>query len=275
MKLAVAYSVFSGCELLPYSIKQIRENVDWIVVSYSEQDWWGKSKISPYDLDILKDLKKQKLIDELLCFPIKLFANNSREAKNTEIEKRNYLRTHCYNRGYDHFLMLDVDELFETDQFIKAKNFIEETKYQYSYCRLIEYHKLPIYQNTQVSRIHIPFICKLDPKKKLGTNSLKNVFIDPTRGYNIDRHNPHWIFKPEDLLMHHMTTVRRDLQLKYRSTSQTVLDRSHDSIINITGNINAICDKNLKLFHVPVPGINHVVNVKIVDNLFNIDYNGW
>lgn len=228
MKLGVSYSVFSGIELLPFAIQQIRENVDFILVSFQEYDWFGKNKFSKEDYEILLKLKNNKLIDEINLFKINKYATNPIEAKLLEREKRNQSKNICIENGCDYYIDADVDEFYKNIEFKKAKRFLENNIINYSFVRIIEYIS-PITKRKKLSESYLPFICKID--KTLGTNNL-NLNIDPTRGYILNSNDKYGIFNDKDILMHHMSFVRKNLKLKFETTSQATLNKNKiDNII--------------------------------------------
>jgi len=228
MKLGISYSVFSGIELLPFAINQIREHSNFIIVNYQEYDWYGRNKLSEEDYTLLLKLKEEKIIDELYLFKINKYATNSIEAKILEKEKRNISRNICIENGCDYFLDCDTDEFYKSSEFKIAKLYLENKLFDYSYCRIIEYFGEPIYRRKNISDSWVPFICKIDKKKSLGTNNL-NINIDPTRGYILNSNDQYGFFNPDSILMHHMTGIRKDLKLKYESSSmsESGLDRNN------------------------------------------------
>lgn len=272
MKLGVSYSVFNGIELLEDSIKQIRNYVDYICVVFQKVDWYGKNNLKDSDLQILINLKNKGLINKLVCYELKGLARNSIEAKKLETEKRNIGRNYCIKNNCTHYLDLDVDEFFIPDEFQEAKKFIEYNEIDYTFCNIVEYYKIPIFRKKKISNIMIPFICKLDIEKKLGTNNV-GLKIDPTRGYILDDKDVSYIFQQEQIKMHHMTGIRTDLLNKFQSTSQSVINRSN--LNEIVNDINKISDDNL-VFSTKGFNFNGIVeynDLEEVEDIFNIRLN--
>ena len=86
--------VFDGEELLGYSIKQIRELVDFVVVVYQTTSNYGHK--NPNLLDTLNQLKAEGLIDMLFEFEPTFEYDSDNKIKilngtPNEIEKRNIL----------------------------------------------------------------------------------------------------------------------------------------------------------------------------------------
>jgi hypothetical protein len=259
MKIGVGYSAFNGIELLEHSIKQIRNQVDFIVVSYQEFDWFGKNKISTFDLSLLKNLKDKKLIDELIEFKIDKYANNAAKAQYLEAEKRKINREKCLEQGMTYFLDMDVDEFYKPDEFKFAKEYIKNNNIDYSVVEYINYFKLPIFQcrRDKNSVRFVPFICKIikDEYMSFGdeycTKNINGTFVsvDKTRFY--DTNKDIYLFNYNQIMMHHMTGVRKDLMNKFTSYSgkNIVIERNIKFLseqINNLENNKFKFDKNFK-----------------------------
>ena len=271
MKLGVSYSIFEGTELLEYSIKQIRDDVDFIVLNYQTFSWYGQP-ILKKDLNTIIKLKNDKLVDELNCFTIQTYAKNSQEARLLEKEKRNIGRNICYNNGCNYFLDMDVDEFYKKNEFLLAKTMIKANGSHYSVVNYVNYYKSPNYQTINKTNLQVPFICVLDLKKRIGEGHgkfiINNKFIaeDLTRGYDIsnDQNIKGMLFNKETIMMHHMTGVRSDLEYKFKSTSGTKINNEQ----KILDDIKNISNSNLRLDSRPLYRTEE--DVKIVPNYFNI-----
>jgi hypothetical protein len=267
MKLGVSINAFDGVELLYHSINQIRQYVDFISVVWQEKDWYGTNNIKSEDLDILINLKQKNIIDNLNLYRPEKYAVNSIQAKQLEIEKRNIGKNICKEFGMNYFMTMDVDEFYVSEQFEKAKQYIIDNNIDYSYCFIQNYFKFPIYKVKEISNSCVSFISKLTDRK-LGTNNLSALHIDPTRGYIIDQLNDKLhVFDKDNLLMHHMSTVRTDLKLKYQCSSMANIDRT--KIDTIVDNVKKINDNNLQVEYLT----KHETlksNLVKCDNQFNI-----
>ena len=265
MTLILDYNIFEGIELLEYSIKELRDEVDYINVTYQNKSYWGHP-IKSKDFDKLLELKNIGLIDSLTPFRFDEIAKDVMEAKELEKKKRNESKNLCLSKGFTHYLSLDGDEFFKKEEFRKTKQYIIDNKIDFSACYYYNYYNFPIYRSKKINSSIIPFICRLDKTKLEGAQFLGRC--DPTRSYNIDKEIllKTILFKPEDLMMHHFTNVRSDLYRKYDSTSMAGLDRNRiNEIIRI---IKSIYKNNLKI----ETDIKNLGNdsFEIVDNFFNI-----
>lgn len=274
MKLGVAYIVFDGIELLEYSILQLRKHCDYITVIYQNVSWFGK-KINPDDIKILNRLKSSGLIDDLSIFnsfsPLKSpTPSNIATAKHYELSKRQFGLRKCLDAKCTHYLCMDVDEFYESSEFELAKNKIIKFGYTATAVRFINYVKLPIFHRGFDSN-RVPFICSILESSKL-TNRFF-VKCDPTRGIS-NGLNKNYEFQSSEIKMHHMETVRKNLQLKYESTTRAVFKRN--KITELVNRIEAVDEKtkNFSFDRIIFPGIKSVNLVKC-KNIFNIPYDSW
>ncbi|MGA2435665.1 MAG: hypothetical protein ABSG25_10310 [Bryobacteraceae bacterium] len=268
MRLGISYSVFDGLELLEHSIKQIRQYVDFISIIWQEQDWYGKHDINYKGIDILHDLKKKKLIDDLTLYTPLTFAKTPIDAKYRETEKRNIGKYICEKNGCDFHMSIDVDEFYMPEQFQKAKQYLIDNNINYSFCNIQEYYKMPIYRKKEVSNSYVTFISKID--KELGANNL-SLTIDGTRGIILDRPREIFhIFDKNELVMHHMSTVRKDLKSKYESSSMANIDRNN--LNKIISNVYDINENNLK-FEFLTKSETLTAELEVAPNIFNIPLN--
>ena len=208
MKLSVSYIVFDGVELLEHSIRQIRKHANHISVIYQNFSWFGKN-LSAADLIILKSLARSGQIDELILFSSFVPLRNKTQssiltAKSYERAKRQVGLSAALRNSCTHYLCMDVDEFYTSDQFATAKNLIKTSGFESTAVRLINYVNIPtVHRGYDSTRV--PFICKISNASKMSTSFF--VKCDPTRGISpvsAKRHE----FAPNIITMHHMETVR-------------------------------------------------------------------
>ena len=275
MKLGVSYTVFDGIELLEYSIRQIREHVDFIHVAYQDISWFG-SQMSQSDKDILSRLHRKKLIDSLDKFSDfknlnRACASNIRTSKAFEMRKRQFGLDACVKQGCTHFISMDVDEFYKADEFKNAKNIIIERNITRSSCSFINYVNLPIYHRGYDSS-SVPFICKVNASSRMSKTFFTRC--DPTRGINAIAKGSDVRLPISNITMHHMETIRKDLNKKYTSTTRAVFNRARTGeLVNSIKLVN----EDTKTF-----GFNKIifpktpnVSLKTVDNIFKIPYATW
>lgn len=274
MKLGVAYIVFDGVELLEHSIRQIRNQVDYIAVIYQEKSWFGMTH-SKEDLLILQNLQRLKLLDDLILF--KEFTTLTKKdrpsilkAKAYEKAKRTKGLKACLNRGCTHYLCMDVDEFYLEKEFAFAKEQIIKFDYDSTAVRYVNYVNVPtVHRGIDSSRV--PFICKITNTTKMGSPFF--VKCDSTRGIINGLKKKHE-FSPDIIKMHHMETVRKDLYVKYESTTRAVFDRTKTS--DLISSIKSVSSDNstFSFKKIIFPGLNQV-KLTPCENLFGIPYESW
>jgi hypothetical protein len=205
MKLAVAFNIFSGLEFLKPSILNIRDFTDYIVGVYSTISNDGEP--SPvYMMDLLNDLKKEKLLDDIIkCDPV--VTTNSIEMAINDRAKRETTRIYCKQKGYTHFMMKDCDEFYEYNQLFAILSALKD--YELILAPIIDYIKTPLYRLNTVSILHVPVIHAID---NYYCPYQFEVLVSPDRTINTTKVK---ICKPTELVMHHMTNVRiNEIELK-------------------------------------------------------------
>jgi hypothetical protein len=274
MKLGVSYIVFDGVELLEKSILQIRDHSDWISVIYQEKSWFG-DKAPNSMLPTITSLLDRGIINEIVKFEdftprATKTLTDIRAVKEFERRKRQVGLRKSLDAGCTHYLCMDVDEFYVTSQFAQAKQLIIDNGYTATSAPFINYVNLPtIHRGYDGNRV--PFICKISELSNMGPYFF--VKCDPTRGISncsdktID-------FNRDIITMHHMETVRKDLTLKYLSTTRGIFDRSRSpELVNRIKSVNS----NTNLFDfskIIFPGVS---NSKLThcENQFNIPYEDW
>ena len=220
-KVGVSYNLFDGEELLPYSIITIRDKVHHISVVYQTVSNLGK----PANPDLekkLKEMLEDGLIDELYLYrPILAVIPQINETK-----KRNIGLELAKKNGCDYFLSMDVDEFYDENQFEFALKYIFENDIAISAISIIDYFKTPEYQvsgihtfvNGNIHNYYVPFLIKIDRSiRQSHASSYFPCFVDPTRRLYCP--GKVMIFSVQQIAMHHMSTIRKDLFKKYQNTS--------------------------------------------------------
>lgn len=276
MKLGVSYIVFDGVELLEHSIRQIRKHVDFIHVIYQEKSWFGKN-MPVEDLAELKRLERTNLIDRLDMFvgfaPLRDTSPNSiMTAKGYERSKRQFGLTRCLAEKCSHFLCMDVDEFYVTEEFAAAKERIRTENITASSVRFWNYVNIPTRHRGSDGNT-VPFICRVNPTCRMDKRFFSRC--DPTRGISNTGPKTSFLeFSPSDIKMHHMETVRKNLLLKYESTTRSIFNRikTKDLISNIES-VDESTDK-FSFERIIFPGT-PPVSLATVPNIFNIPYQEW
>ncbi len=274
MRLGISYTVFDGVELLESAIKQIRHHVDFIHVAYQEKSWFGHP-MNPGDIEELKRLVKLKFIDSLEEFrgfkPIKPEGRGIIQSKQYETQKRQMGLDACLRKACTHFISMDVDEFYKTEEFKAAKDLIIRENISLSSCRFINYVKDPTYTRGYDGAT-VPFICKIS----YGSRMNKRFFTrcDPTRGVTKTVPGKNLQLPPNLVTMHHMETVRKDLHKKYAATTRAIFKRGRTN--QLVNNIRSVNEDNtnVNFSKIIFPSLG---NMKLTrtENIFNIPYRQW
>lgn len=200
MKLGVSYNIFNGDELLKDSLTRMRKVSNYIVLTYQTTSNQGNK--SSYLSDELNKLDKS-LYDDLVLFE----PDFKKKPQRNETKKRNLGLIYAKKNKCTHFISVDCDEFYDLNSFEKAKKSIIDNDYKTTACELVNYFHSSKYQMIEKSQF-VPFIFKISWFKKHKYKQKFPVIIDPTRGVKPSKF---FLFPKEDLLMHHMSYVRKDL----------------------------------------------------------------
>lgn len=198
-KIGISYNVFDGIELLKPSILQLRHLVDYINIVYQTHSYYN-NPAPDYQLDVLNDLIKENLIDELI-----LYKNDfSLTPHQQEVKKRNIGLSYTKSQDCTHFINMDCDEFYKSSEVEKLFNSPLMDKNVSTFCKIQEYVKEPICKRKILANYLVPFITKINNFSEIVL--IRNSNHDPTR--LVTNNNQETIFKNIDLIMHHFTQVR-------------------------------------------------------------------
>lgn len=224
MKLGISYNLFDGEELLESSILSVRKEAYHINVIYQTTSYYG-NKANDNLESHLKHLKEKGLIDEIYHYN-KVFDQNDKHIY--EIEKRNIGLDISRKAGCTHFLSMDVDEFYDSEQLKNAKYYILRNKICTSAVSIIEYLKEPTYKfvnsytftftHGDIYNFYVPFIMKIHHFKKQKHNrKWYPCLVDPSRALN--NKEKFYLFPKQNIVMHHMSTIRKNLSDKYNNSN--------------------------------------------------------
>lgn len=200
IRLAAIYNVFDADYFLPHSIAQIRKQVDEVIVVYQNVSNFGEY----YEPSIPNDVVKY-------CYA----PNLSQSPTWNETRKRNIGLNVAMDLGCTHFISMDCDEFYDTDEFGEYKD--RAIEFDSSACQMYTYYKYPSIRLSPIENYYVPFISRIYPSTKLGGVGYP-VRVDPTRSVSTCKQF-YLIDKP---VMHHMSWVREDIGQKLRNSSASV-----------------------------------------------------
>lgn len=252
MKLIAIYNVFDGLELLEGSIKQIHDECFKLLIVHQRTSNYGE-----VDDEVERSVRGLALDYDkvnLLVFEPDL----SQSGSHNERKKRLAGLSAARQLGASHFMFIDCDEYYRTEEFRRAKDTIIKNDYDSTACRLFTYFKHPTYRLTPIENYYVPFISAIH----VDLCDTYPVYADPTRRTTGSRF---YEFKQHEIMMHHFSWVRNDLGKKLRNSSAkinwaTAIPDLIENHRNFTPLSTMIC----------YPGF----SVIEVDNLFDIQLSG-
>ncbi len=208
MNLAAIYNTFDGEELLEGSIKQFYEAVDVVIIVYQTTSNYGE-----YYPDV--ELLVQRLQKQYTKVHLLKYEPQHGQGQYNERRKRQLGYEEAEALGCSHFLFVDNDEYYDTQQFQAAKQQISQHAYDTTACQLYTYYKKPIYRLKPIESYWVPFICTIKPGARIGRGF--PVRVDPTRGI-LPAQN-FYSFTRQQLMMHHYSYLRHNMARKLRNSS--------------------------------------------------------
>lgn len=235
MKLGVSYNLFDGEELLEASIKSIRNNVQYISVVYQKISNYGNAAEPDLEEKLTK-LKKEGLIDEIYLYEPDLKLSPHQNEKN----KRDIGLKLAKKNKCNYFMSMDVDEFYDELQFRNAIYQIIKNNVSMSAASIVEYLKDPenqivggytfVAQNSDLYNFYVPFIIKINKfKKQKHGQGYFPCLTDPTR--KLFSPGNFKLFSAQEIVLHHMSTVRKDLNKKYDNSSLIDTDKETQEYI--------------------------------------------
>lgn len=215
MKLGVSYNLFDGEELLEGSIKQIRKAVDYVSVVCQTTSNFGKPCTEEL-IPLLKKLKKEKLIDEVLLYTPEI----ARGGHYNEVTKRNIGLQSSLKAGCSHHMSMDCDEYYLSSEFANLKKKFEQGQWDSSYCQMLTYHHSWEYILDPPEDYYVPLIVQIDEHSKYILGSIAPVLVDPTR--SIAGLIRPLILSRKEIQMHHGSYIRNNIRTKLENSSASI-----------------------------------------------------
>lgn len=215
MKLGVSYNLFDGEELLEGSIKQIRNQVDYISVVYQTVSNFG----NPCDsglVPLLERLKSEGLVDELFEFSPKV----NKGGHSNETQKRNIGLALSQGAGCTHHMSMDSDEYYLPSEFENLKKLVEDGDYDSSFCQMQTYYKSWEYSLNPAEEYYVSLIFKIKPDSEYVIGYPTPVLVDPTR--RLSPSTKPLILKRGEIQMHHGSYIRNNVRVKLQNSSASI-----------------------------------------------------
>lgn len=216
MKLLAIYNVFDGEELLKGSLRQIRDHVDGIIAVVQSISNYGE--MYEGGVNECRRLYKEKLIDHIHYYHPNIALGGTKN----ETNKRQIGLEYGKENGYDHFIHMDCDEYYDSEQFLEAKKIFMVNNFEGSVCNLQTYFKEPTLTLDGLDNYYVPFIHKLRKSTVTGVRGYP-FYCDPTRTINAKKIKA---FSPTVIVMHHYSFVRNDINRKLNNSSARLLAKN-------------------------------------------------
>lgn len=209
MRLGICYMVFDGEELLEFAARSVRGHVDHISVTYQTTSYFGNSA-APGLKETIDRLRAAGLIDEAIHFEPDL----SLHPKQNELALRNVGLDASIRAGCTHHISSDVDELYDGEQMEYAKGVMAAGGHDFSVVPIETYYKNPTFVVRPRQNICVTFIHPVD-------NRYDRVrgfpfMVEETRRF--ERAENVKLFTADEVVMHHMSYVRRDIRKKFNNS---------------------------------------------------------
>lgn len=265
-KLGATYSIFNGEEILPFSLKSIRKNVDYINVVYQKVSWTGKECDSNLVLTLEK-LKEDGLIDNIIEYKMPININKSKIAK-LVIKKKMLGIKDLQKNNCTHCMILDADELYNPKQLESAKEFVIINGITHSACNLYDYKYYPEIRCRDAAFYSVPFIFKLRLYSGLSAKHNMPCKVDDLRTFKYNKYFDKFYFL-NFISMNHMTGLRKCYSDKLEASVTNFAENGREYIEEVKKRDRFERGKT----------INELLKIEInenggyikVDNYFNID----
>lgn len=210
MKLAACYTVFDGLEMLHGAMKSVAPFVDEFIILYQTVSNHGEVDNSVWDQ--LQFITSKFTNVHCVFYQTDL----SLMDKLNELNKHNLGLKKAKELNCTHFFFAACDHYYLPYEFQKAKQISQ-------YCDLtltgmFTYYKYPEWQLTPMEDYYMPFICKLYPHTEFVWGVWKLPYlVDPS--VRINTTQKHYLFEESEIMLHHYSMVRTDLEKKFRNAA--------------------------------------------------------
>lgn len=205
--------VFDGSELLRFAVASIRKQVDFISVVYQTTSYFG----NPADPDLSTNVETAD-VDQI----VHVNPDLSLHHKVNELNYRNLGLDLSIAAGCTHHISADVDEFYLPDQLEYAKSVMGDS--QYSMAPLANYYKDPRFLIMPDQKQLVTFIHPVGNRYEY--NKSFPFKIEITRRF-VDGEN-YRLFSKEEVMIHHMSYVRKDIRRKLMNSDNGRLYKKMD-----------------------------------------------
>lgn len=211
MRLGVSYNYYNGDEHFLASLRAMRPHADHISVVWQTVSNAGEP-ISEQARVALCTAARRGWVDTIEHFSPDLTA----ERAWNETEKRRLGLELARQANASHFLGLDTDELYRSEELQRAKEQIASNGWRSTSVSSFLHIQRPIYRARD--KTNCCFIVEIMADTRIGVPEFPCDTVDATRKMTADA-DTHHHFSPDVVAMYHMNLIRRDLAAKLRNSS--------------------------------------------------------
>lgn len=211
MKLAILYTIWTGddMDMLIRSMTQHEPFVDEIFVCYQRISNRGeRGHLTIYS--------KSTPRFTAIHFEPDLSVNT----KQNERMKHNLMIQTAKSKGFTHFIMAACDHFYTPEQFQYAKNYHLSNDIDVSLTFMRTYYKFNNWYIEPMEGYCMPFIHKMYPNTEITKRANYPEIVDPS--VKVNTSEKIHVFPPDEVLLHHYSMVRKDIQKKFRNAAASI-----------------------------------------------------
>ena len=195
--------VFDGEELLEFAAKSVRNEVDFLSVTYQTTSYFG-NQAGPDLVPTLERLRASGLIDRLIFYEPDLSIHH----KENELRLRNLGLEASREAGCTHHCSSDVDEFCLSNELAYVKKTLGDV--DFAVIPQVFYYKHPTWRINPDQGLFITFIHSVENEYVMDMDFPFKVEI--TRRFR--KYDSWKVFSRDEITLHHMSYVRKDIRKK-------------------------------------------------------------
>jgi len=213
MKLAFAFTVWNGLELLNGAIEQIENEVDEIIICW--QLFSNRHEKNPEIFNFIQQYKDNPKIKTVEYVPS--FSLNTKE---NERRKHQLMIDVALELDCNYMVMGATDHYYKTSDFKRAKRFVVDNGYDLTLTRMFTYYKQPNWQLDPPEEYYMPFIFKINDQSRVTQRVSYPVLVDPS--VRVSGLSKPYLFDLDEIALHHFSMVRVDIDNKFRNAAASI-----------------------------------------------------
>lgn len=216
MRLAIAYTVFNGLELLEKSISQVSDFVDHVIICWQDVSNKGNrcDRVETY----VRSLKNVTLV--------KFDPDLSVNTKENERRKHQLMMDTARELRCTHITLSACDHFYNPRQFVLAKLRHESANWDVSFTAMNTYYKHPQWQLTPIEDYYMPFIISLRADTKIKMMREYPLRVDPS--VKVNTCNNWFLFPQDEIMLHHYSMIRDDIRSKFNNAAASIRWKPED-----------------------------------------------